>query len=66
MENLGKHRQNTNIIQEMEERISGIEDMIEEMDTLVKENVKSRKFLTQNIQEIWNTIVERLPMLKDQ
>jgi hypothetical protein len=27
----------------MEERISGIEDKTEEMDTLVKENVKSKK-----------------------
>lgn len=29
----------TNIIQELEERISGIEDRIEEMNTPVKENV---------------------------
>ena len=29
--------------------------MIEETDTSVKENVKSKKFLTQNIQEIWDT-----------
>ena len=32
----------------MEERISGIEDIIEEMDTSVKENVKSKKFLTKH------------------
>jgi hypothetical protein len=26
------------------------------MDTTVKENVKSEKLLTQNIQEIWDTV----------
>ena len=26
------------------------------MNTLAKENVKSEKFLTQNIQEIWDTM----------
>ena len=41
-----------NRTQETEKRISGIEDTIEEIDTSVKENVKSKKFLTQNIQEI--------------
>jgi hypothetical protein len=30
----------------MKERISGIENTIEEMDTLVKENAKSKKFMT--------------------
>lgn len=30
----------TKRIQEMEDRVSGIEDKIEEMETLVKENVK--------------------------
>ena len=40
----------------MEERISSIEDTIEETDSLVKENNKSNKFLTQNIQEIWDTM----------
>jgi hypothetical protein len=35
----------------MEERISGIEDMIEEIDTSVKENAKSKTFLTENIQQ---------------
>jgi hypothetical protein len=34
----------------MEERISGIED------TSVKKIIKSKKFLTQNIQEIWDTM----------
>jgi hypothetical protein len=32
-------------IQEMEERIWGIEDTIEEIDASVKENVKSKKIL---------------------
>ena len=36
----------TNRVQEMEERISGVEDTIETIYTLVKENVKSKKFLT--------------------
>jgi hypothetical protein len=40
----------------MEERISGIEDTTEDIDTTVKENTKFRKFLTQNIQEIWDTM----------
>ena len=40
-------------LHEMEGRISGTEDIIEEMDTSVKGNVKSKKFLTQNIREIW-------------
>ena len=39
-----------------EERISGIEETIEEIDTPVKENAKYKKFLTQNIQEIWDTM----------
>ena len=39
----------------MEERISGIKYTIEETDTLVNKNVKSKRYLTQNIQEIWET-----------
>jgi prefoldin subunit 5 len=35
-----------------EERISGAEDTIEIIDTTVKGNAKSKKLLTQNIQEI--------------
>lgn len=38
----------TNRILEMEARTSCIIDMIEEMDTPVKENVKSEKNLTSN------------------
>jgi hypothetical protein len=36
----------------MEERISGAEDSIEYMDTIIKENAKCKRILTQNIQEI--------------
>ena len=36
-------------IQEMEERLSSVEDTIEETDSLVKENIKSNKSLIQNI-----------------
>jgi hypothetical protein len=46
---------NSNRIQEMEERISGAEDSIENMDT-IKENAKCRKILTQNIQKIQKTM----------
>lgn len=41
-----------NRIQDMEDRISGTKDMIEGIDTSVKENVKSEKILTQHFQEI--------------
>jgi hypothetical protein len=41
-----------NRIQEMEERISGAEDSIENMDTIMKENTKCKKVLIQDIQEI--------------
>jgi hypothetical protein len=40
----------------MEERISGAEDFIENMDTTIKENAKCKKILTQNIKEIQDTI----------
>lgn len=54
--NLVKRRETTdesitNRLQQIEERISDIEDTIREIDTSVKENVKSKIFLTQNIQE---------------
>lgn len=39
----------------MEDRISGIEDKVEEMDSSAKENVKSKEIEAQNIQEIWDT-----------
>jgi hypothetical protein len=61
MENLGKRtgtRDNsiTNRIQEFEERISGIYDVIETINRLVKENVKPTIFLIENIQEIHDTM----------
>jgi uncharacterized coiled-coil protein SlyX len=63
MENLGKRSgatdNITNRIQEMEKRISGVDDTIEDIDTMVKENTKSKKFLTQNIQEIQNTMKDQ-------
>jgi cell division protein FtsL len=42
----------SNRIQEVEERISGAEDSIGNMDKTMKENAKCKKILTQNIQEI--------------
>jgi uncharacterized coiled-coil protein SlyX len=39
-------------IEEMEERISGAEDSIENMDTTIKENARCKKILNQNIKEI--------------
>jgi hypothetical protein len=47
---------------EMEDIISDIEDIIEKIDTYVKENAKAKKFLRQNIWEIWNTV--QRPKLK--
>ncbi|XP_060221820.1 S-methyl-5'-thioadenosine phosphorylase isoform X2 [Meriones unguiculatus] len=46
----------TNRLQEMEERISGVEGAMEEIDVSVKENVKSKKFLTKTIQEIQDNL----------
>jgi hypothetical protein len=40
----------------MEERISGTEDFIGNMETTIKENAKCKKVLTQNIQEIQDTM----------
>ena len=45
----------SNRIQETEERISGAEDAIGNMDITIKENAKCKKILTQNIQEIQDT-----------
>jgi hypothetical protein len=42
----------SNRLQEMEERISGTEESIENMGITIKENAKYKKILTQNIQEI--------------
>jgi chromosome segregation ATPase len=52
----------TNRIQEMEERISGAEDCIENMDTTIKVNAKCKKILNQNIQKIQDTM--RRPNLR--
>jgi hypothetical protein len=40
----------------MEERISGIEDKMEEIDTSLEQNAKSKKFMTENIQKTWDII----------
>jgi hypothetical protein len=45
-----------NRIQEIEDRISCAEDSIGNMDTTIKENAKCKKILTQNIQEIQDTM----------
>ena len=57
-----KNARITNKIQEMEERISGTEDAIENIDTTIKENGKCKKILKQNIQEIQDTM--RRPNLR--
>jgi hypothetical protein len=67
LENLGKRpgvidASITNRIQGIEERISDAEYIIENIDTTVKENAKTKKLLTQNIQEIQNTM--RRPNLR--
>jgi FtsZ-binding cell division protein ZapB len=46
----------SNRLQEMEERISGAEDSIENISTTIKENTKCKKILTQNIQESQDTM----------
>jgi chromosome segregation ATPase len=46
----------SNRIQEMEERISGAEDSIEKIGTTIKKNARCKKILTQNIQEIQDTV----------
>jgi hypothetical protein len=61
MNNLGKRSEATETsinykIKEIKERISGIEDTIENIDRLVKENTKCKKLLTPNIQEIQDTM----------
>jgi hypothetical protein len=40
----------------MGERISGVEDFIENIGTTIKENAKCKNILTQNIQEIQDTM----------
>ena len=67
IENLGKRSgvidaSITNRIKNIEERTSGAEDTIENIDTTVKENAKCKKLLTENIQEIQDTM--RRPYLR--
>jgi uncharacterized coiled-coil protein SlyX len=66
IENLGKRSRVTdtsitNRIQEIEERISGAENTIEDIDITVRENAKCKKILTQNIQEIHDTMKKIKP-----
>ena len=61
IETLGKKSGNidvsiSNRIQQMEERNSGAEDSIENIGTTIKDNTKCKKILTQNIQEIQDTM----------
>jgi Zn-dependent M16 (insulinase) family peptidase len=58
MENLGKRSgvSDASINNRIKERISGVEDTIEDVNAIVKENTKCKKRLIQNIQEIQNTI----------
>jgi chromosome segregation ATPase len=46
----------SNRMQEMEDRISGAEDSIENIGTTIKEYAKFKKILNQNIQEIQDTM----------
>jgi predicted nucleic acid-binding Zn-ribbon protein len=67
IENLGKKSgaidaSITNRILEIEERITGAEDTIANNDTTINLNAKSKTILTQNIQEIQNTM--RRPNLR--
>jgi len=60
-ENLGKlsgviDASITNGIQDIEERISGSEDTIENINTTIEDSVKCKKLLVQNIQEIQDTM----------
>ena len=46
----------SNTIQEVENRISGTEGIIEEIVSSTKENAKSNKSLAHHIQEMWDTV----------
>jgi hypothetical protein len=59
VENLGKKSGNIDVsisVQEMEERILGREDSIENIYTTIKENVKFKKMVNQNLQEMQGTL----------
>jgi uncharacterized coiled-coil protein SlyX len=67
IENIGKRTGVINVsisnrIHDIEERISGAEDTIKNIDTIVKENGKGKKLLTQNFQEIQD--IMRRPNLR--
>jgi hypothetical protein len=49
-------------MQEMEEKISGAEDSIHNMDTTIKENAKYKKILTQTMLKIQD--IMRRPNLR--
>ena len=68
IENLGRQSEGidahiTNRIQDIEEKISGAEDSIENTDTAIKGNQNAKNILIQNIQEIQDTM--RKPKLKN-
>ena len=46
----------SNRLQEMEERISGVKDNIENIDKTVREDAKAKKLLIQNVQQIQDTM----------
>ena len=57
IENIGKRTRKTDVsitnnIKEMEERILCIKDSLEEIGITLEQNIKSKNFLKQNIQEI--------------
>jgi chromosome segregation ATPase len=67
IENLGKKSETidgsiSNRIQGIQERISGTEDTIENIVTIIKEDAKCKKMLTHSIQEFQDTM--RRPKLR--
>ena len=67
MEHLGKRSGKTGVsftnrMQQIEERISSVEDTLEDIETTVKENSRYRKLLAHNIQEMQDTM--KRPNLK--
>ena len=42
--------------QDMEEKNSGVEDKVEEMDNSVKESIKYKNIQAQRIQAIWDSM----------
>jgi methyl-accepting chemotaxis protein len=68
IENLGKRlgvidANITNTTQVIAERISGIEDTIENIDTAFQENAKCKNILSKNIQEIQDTMRRSNPRI---